>query len=230
MNRTGCGQVVPDRIHYVIEIREYFEEEFDGVSKPEEYRTKVPLTRIEEELKLVLKIVGVPREAIRTQDVGDNWRKPGQDFLVSKSFDVTLRDFTLIDEILKRVDTQGIHTMYIDKLEHRDILSYHRKGKIEALKAAREKAVYLLEAIGKRPGEIIRIVEGEDAGKEMFAQGHILSVAPPPFERSRTIKKGCSMLVRFGVMDRRTVFNKSRSGFAREDNGHPYAQERESGL
>lgn len=59
---------------------------------------------------------------------------PGQDFLVSKSFDVTLRDFTLIDEILKRVDTKGIHTMYIDKLEHRDILSYHRKGKIEALK------------------------------------------------------------------------------------------------
>ena len=158
---TGTSEieVVPDRIHYVIEIREYFEEEFDGVSKPEEYRTKVPLTRIEEELKQVLKIVGVPREAIRTKDVVDNWRKPGQDFLVSKSFDVTLRDFTLIDEILKRVDTKGIHTMYIDKLEHRDILSYHRKGKIEALKAAREKAVYLLEAIGKRPGEIIRIVE-----------------------------------------------------------------------
>ena len=49
---TGTSEieVVPDRIHYVIEIREYFEEEFDGVSKPEEYRTKVPLTRIEEEL------------------------------------------------------------------------------------------------------------------------------------------------------------------------------------
>ena len=32
---TGTSEieVVPDRIHYVIEIREYFEEEFDGVSK-----------------------------------------------------------------------------------------------------------------------------------------------------------------------------------------------------
>ena len=51
---TGTSEieVVPDRIHYVIEIREYFEEEFDGVSKPEEYRTKVPLTRIEVELKV----------------------------------------------------------------------------------------------------------------------------------------------------------------------------------
>ena len=35
---TGTAEVeiVPDRIHYLIEIREYFEEEFDGTSKPED--------------------------------------------------------------------------------------------------------------------------------------------------------------------------------------------------
>lgn len=40
---TGTSEIeiVPDKIHYLIEIREYFEEEFDGKSKPEEYRTKV---------------------------------------------------------------------------------------------------------------------------------------------------------------------------------------------
>ena len=39
---TGTSEIeiVPDRIHYIIEIREYFEEEFDGKSKPEEYRIK----------------------------------------------------------------------------------------------------------------------------------------------------------------------------------------------
>ena len=32
---TGTSEmaVVPDEIHYLIEIQEYFEEEFDGVSK-----------------------------------------------------------------------------------------------------------------------------------------------------------------------------------------------------
>ena len=46
---TGTSEIeiVPDKIHYLIEIREYFEEEFDGKSKPEEYRTKVPLSEIE---------------------------------------------------------------------------------------------------------------------------------------------------------------------------------------
>ena len=49
---TGTSEIeiVPDKIHYIIEIREYFEEEFDGKSKPEDYRTKVPLNDIERKL------------------------------------------------------------------------------------------------------------------------------------------------------------------------------------
>ena len=44
---TGTSEIeiMPDKIHYIIEIREYFEEEFDGKSKPEEYHTKVPLSQ-----------------------------------------------------------------------------------------------------------------------------------------------------------------------------------------
>jgi len=41
-------------------MRKYFEEEFDSVSKSEEYRTKVLFGRIEEVLKRVLETVGVP--------------------------------------------------------------------------------------------------------------------------------------------------------------------------
>lgn len=50
---TGTSEIeiVPDKIHYLIEIREYFEEEFDGKSKPEQYRTKVPLHKIEQGVK-----------------------------------------------------------------------------------------------------------------------------------------------------------------------------------
>ena len=42
---TGTSEIeiVPDKIHYIIEIREYFKEEFDGKSKPEEYHTKITI-------------------------------------------------------------------------------------------------------------------------------------------------------------------------------------------
>ena len=200
---TGTSEIeiVPDRIHYIIEIREYFEEEFDGKSKPEEYRTKVSLDRIEQGLREVLHDAGISPDVVRTQEIGDYWRKQGQDFLVAKTFDITLLDFKQIDEIIKRMDTRGIHTMRIGELENRDMLSYHQKGKIAALKAAQRKAAYLVEALGKKLGPVIRIVEDEAGGSLPFSQSNVLSSNVVSFDSFRTIKKKYSMLVRFEIAD-----------------------------
>lgn len=202
---TGTSEIeiVPDKIHYLIEIREYFEEEFDGKSKSEEYRTKVPLGQIEQQLWKVLIDVGIPKEAVRTQEVGDYWRRQGQDFLVSKKYDITLTDFKQIDEIVKRIDTRGVNTMRIGELENKDMLVYHQKGKIEALKAAQRKAAYLVEALGKKLGEVIRIVEDGNAGMSSFfsAQSNVRASDAASFDGFRTIKKYYSMQVRFEITD-----------------------------
>ena len=68
---TGTSEItlVPDEIHYLIEIKEYWEEEFDGKSKPENYRTKVPLVGIERNLRTALLKIGIPEDAIRTQEI-----------------------------------------------------------------------------------------------------------------------------------------------------------------
>ena len=198
---TSEIEIVPDKIHYLIEIREYFEEEFDGKSKLEEYRTKVPLSEIEQGLMEVLGGAGVPQNAIRTQEVGDYWRQQGQDFLVSKKFDITLTDFNQINEIVKRIDTKGVYTMRIGELENNDMLAYHQKGKIEALKAAQRKAAYLVEALGKRLGGVIRIVEKDGGNASPFVQSNVLSSDATSFDSFRTIKKNYSMLVRFEIID-----------------------------
>ena len=200
---TGTSEIeiVPDEIHYLIEIREYFKEEFDGKSKPEEYRTKVPLAEIEQGLREALANSGIPQTAIRTQEIGDYWRQQGQDFLVSKKFDITLTDFNQINEIVKRIDTKGINTMRIGELENNDMPAYHQKGKIEALKAAQRKATYLVEALGKRLGEVIRIMEKDSGNVSPFAQSNVMSSDAASFDNFRTIKKNYSMLVRFEIID-----------------------------
>ena len=200
---TGTSEIeiVPDKIHYLIEIREYFEEEFDGKSKPEEYRTKVPLSEIEQRLREALANAGIPQNAIRTQEIGDYWRQQGQDFLVSKKFDITLTNFNQINEIIQLIDTKGIHTMRIGELENKDIRAYHQKGKIEALKAAQKKATYLVEALGKKLGDVIRIVEKDSENAFPFAQSNVLSSDAASFDNFRTIKKNYSMLVRFEIID-----------------------------
>lgn len=200
---TGTSEIeiVPDKIHYIIEIREYFEEEFDGKSKPEEYRTKVPLSQIELGLRKTLSKAGIAKDAIRTQEIGDYWRKQGQDFLVSKKFDITLTDFRQINEIVKRIDTKGINTMRIGELENKEMLTYQQKGKIEALKAAQRKATYLVEALGMKLGDVTRIVEEGSSNIFPFAQSNVLSSDASSFDNFRTIKKNYSMLVRFEIID-----------------------------
>ena len=197
---TGTSEItlVPDVIHYLIEIIEFCEEEFDGKSKPENYRTKVPLIGIERNLRAALRKIGIPEDAIRTQEVGDYWLE----FLVSKRFDITLTDFSQIDEILKVIDTKGVNYMRIGELKNKDMQVYRQQGKIEALKAAQKKAEYLVEALGKRLGDVIRIVEPqESAGYSRYfaAQSNVSSSQAEAYDAFRTIKLNYSMLVRFEI-------------------------------
>ena len=93
---TGSSEieVVPDEIHFLIHIKEYWEEEYTGKSKKEEdFQTKVPLTVIEKDLRKSLRKIGISDEAIRTQEVGDYWRQRGKEFLIGKQLDIRLTDF-----------------------------------------------------------------------------------------------------------------------------------------
>ena len=152
----------------------------------------------------VLETNDIPRESVRIQEIGDYWRKQGQDFLISKQLDITLQDFKQIDAIVKHVDTRGIRTMRIGELESKDMLTYHKQGKIEALKAAQRKATYLVEALGKKLGPVIRIVEdGNNGLSSLFsAQSNVSTSEVSSFDSFRTIKKNYSMLVRFEIVDK----------------------------
>ena len=182
---TAEMEIVPDRIHYIIEIREYFAEEFDGHSKPEEYRTKVPLKRIEKDLRKSLEKAGIADANILTQEVGDYWRQEGRDFLVSKRFDITLHNFQQIDEIIKHLDTRGINTMYIGELESDDMETY-----------------YMVEALGKKLGGVLRIVEeGGTDGYGLAKRSNVMLSEAAAFDGFRSITNTYSVLVRFAIGD-----------------------------
>lgn len=201
---TGTSQIeiVPDEIHYIIEIKEYWEEEFHENAKPEDYRTKVSLAAIERDLRKALRKAGIGEKEIRMQEAGDYWRERGRDFLIAKQFDITLNDFGQIDKILQAVDTKGIHSMRIGELKNKDMQAYRRQGKIEALKAARAKAAYLVEALGRQLGGVLRIVEPqEERNYSRFptAQSNVSYSRTEGFDTFRTIRLNYSMSVRFEI-------------------------------
>lgn len=204
---TGSSEIeiIPDEIHFMITIKEYWREEFEKKSKPEDYRTKVRLSDIEHNLMDVLKQAGIRSTDILTKEVGDYWRERGKDFLITKTFDIKLQSFEQINRIIQAVDTKGIQSMNIGELKNKDLQEYRKKGKIEALKAARQKAGYLVEAMGQKLGNVLRIIEPEERSLNYFQpQSMTSNVAFQNYDNNpenfRTIKLRYQMTARFEIL------------------------------
>lgn len=206
---TGSSEIEvdPDEIVLSIRIREYWEEEFARRSRPEDYRTKVPLERIERDLFDALSRCGVKREDVTVQGLGDSWRQQGKDFLVGKQYRVRVCDFKTVNRILSVLDTRGVENLGIAELKNKDLARYREKGKIEALKAARDKASYLLESVGKRLGDI-RFIEEPDEdgfyGAAQYLQSNVMldqGAGDDTLESVAKIRLRYRMRVRFGIAD-----------------------------
>lgn len=204
---TGSSEteIIPDEIHFMITIKEYWQEEFEKKSKPEDYQTKVPVNEIEHNLVSALKQAGIAPSDIQTKEVGDYWRERGKDFLISKTFDIKLQNPDQINRIIQTVNTKGIQSMNIGELKNKDLQEYRKQGKIEALKAARQKADYLVAAMGQKLGNVLRIVEPEERSFSYFQpQSAMSNVAIPSYdsnpENFRTIKLRYQMTARFEIL------------------------------
>ena len=204
---TGSSEteIIPDEIHFMITIKEYWQEEFEKKSKPEDYQTNVPVNEIEHNLMSALKQAGIAPSDIQTKEVGDYWRERGKDFLISKTFDIKLQNPDQINRIIQTVNTKGIQSMNIGELKNKDLQEYRKQGKIEALKAARQKADYLVAAMGQKLGNVLRIVEPEERSFSYFQpQSAMSNVAIPSYdsnpENFRTIKLRYQMTARFEIL------------------------------
>lgn len=204
---TGSSEteIIPDEIHFMITIKEYWQEEFEKKSKPEDYQTKVPVNEIEHNMMSALKQAGIAPLDIQTKEVGDYWRERGKDFLISKTFDIKLQNPDQINRIIQTVNTKGIQSMNIGELKNKDLQEYRKQGKIEALKAARQKADYLVAAMGQKLGNVLRIVEPEERSFSYFQpQSAMSNVAIPSYdsnpENFRTIKLRYQMTARFEIL------------------------------
>ena len=85
-----------------------------------------------------------------------------------------------IDGILSKVEERGIEYTNIGRVDHSQKEALRKQVKINALKAAKEKANYLLEAIGEKLGDVLEIHEQEDAyysPQPMMAQSNMRMMA-----------------------------------------------------
>lgn len=155
-------EIEPDEMKLFIGIEEYWKEEFQKNKKPEDYKTKVPLSEIEDNLIKSLQKAGIQKEDIKVYGIGNYWRQKGKEFLFSKQLEVKIDDFKKINQLSSLLDAKGIKYLNIGELSHSEINNYRNQVKRDALKDARNKAAYLVESLDEELGEVLLINEVDD--------------------------------------------------------------------
>jgi uncharacterized protein YggE len=158
---TGTAEleIVPDELYFSISLKEYFKDE-------KNQKDKVGLETLEKQLIEAVKSAGLPKENLSVSGVTGyrEWtgKKKPQYFLAAKQFQLKLSNTNNINELMAKVDDRGVEYVNMNRVEHSKKEEFRRQVKINALKAAKEKAGYLLESIGEKLGEVIEIHEIEE--------------------------------------------------------------------
>jgi uncharacterized protein YggE len=166
---TGAAdtKLTPDEMTLTIQIEEYYKERYEDGKTEKDYKTLVKLEEIEKSLMELLHKNGVADSAVSFSFVSTTWswyyydgeKKPVK---FEKTISVKLSDHNVAVAILRDIDTKGISYLSLGDFHSSKEQEMRKELKAEALKAAQDKAAYMLSKVEKELGDIISIKELND--------------------------------------------------------------------
>jgi hypothetical protein len=149
-------EIVPDEIFVNIELQEYQKK---GESKKD-------LETLKRQFLESAKATGIPDSTISIVSYSGNndyyhlkKRKKSDDLSASIVYQIKFSSSRAMDNLVEKLDDEATKNFTIVSVSHSKITEYRRDLKIKAIKAARDKGLYLTEAIGEKLGEAITINE-----------------------------------------------------------------------
>ena len=153
-------EVVPDEIYFNVSLREYFNDE-------KNQKDKVIISTLEKQLIKAIADAGLPKDILSVAGVGgyqnyvDKKKKPAT-FLEAKQYEIKVSAPDKLDGILSKIDARGIQYANVGRVEHSKREEFKKQVKIDALKAAKEKATYLVAALDQKLGQVLDIREMDE--------------------------------------------------------------------
>ena len=154
---TGTAEklIVPDEIYISINLME----RYDG-------KKKYTVEKQEEELKSALSKKNIDLNNLKLSDsqssyVKVKWSK--KDVLNQKQLELKVATAETVGEVFQILDELDIEDAQISRVDHSKMDDFKKEVKIEAIRAAKEKAFYLLEAIDEKPGQLLTVYENAGA-------------------------------------------------------------------
>ncbi len=150
---TGVAEmsIPPNEVVFKINLTERMEGKEKITIEKQEIVLKEALMRIGIDAQKDLKVV----DLIST--VSFQRRKIGE--MGSKDYRLTVRDMSLISKLPDVAEQVHVNRLDLIYATHTDLPKFRKETKIEAIKAAKEKAEYMLTAIGQKLGKAVFIQE-----------------------------------------------------------------------
>lgn len=153
---TAELEVIPDEIYVIVTLREY---EKKGTGKTD-------LEKVKTNFLNACRHIGLPDTAVTIASyegfVPQSWlqkKKSRDELFATIAYQVKFSSSKKIDELVGKLDDDATQNFQVSHVSHSKIQDYRKQVKIQAIKAAKEKARYLAEAIGEQAGEAVTISE-----------------------------------------------------------------------
>lgn len=149
---TAEMEIVPDEIYLSVTLREYTKD-----------KKKFTIEELEKNLvNFIEKVTSTDKKDIKMDNMSAyvlSMKRKNKDEVITKSYDVKFKKSQQVYMLYSVMDSLGISKAYVSKYSHSKMDEYKKQIKINAIKAAREKADYLMEAIGEKSGKAISVIE-----------------------------------------------------------------------
>jgi uncharacterized protein len=154
---TGKAQmeIAPDLIYIKILISE------------KDTKTKAPIAETEQKLVNKLTEIGIDvKKDFAIKDLISNFQAYfliKSDIILSKEYQLKVYDAKTVGKVFTELEKIGISNVTIDKLDNSKIEQFRSEVKVNAIKAAKDKATSLATAINQTIGKAIYIKENDQA-------------------------------------------------------------------
>ena len=178
---TGSAEmeIIPDEIYVQVDLKEY----------DKKGQGKISIDKIKQDFLNNVKSLGIPDSLISIAAYdgynGNPWlrkKNKKEELYASIAYQLKLKNSKQVDDLVDRLDDNATQNFFIQKTSSSKMEELRKKLKIEAVKAAKEKAGYLAEAIDEKIGVAVTINEPTEfytpyiqnfrmANKAMVAEG-----------------------------------------------------------
>lgn len=190
--------IVPNEIYTSITLKEY-----------KDMGKIISLNELEKQLVKAIVSVGIPKENLRVENIyGFNWdwkKEKSDEFLASKSFELKTDDLKKLNDLLAKLDPEGINRVYVKRYTHTELIKIQQELQIEALKNAQQKAKSLLNSIGEGLGDVLEVQEMQQHQPYHMERMEVKSMASDSMEQYQSdvefqkIKITSNIRVVFGI-------------------------------